>query len=138
MITEDVRAETMAKLEQAKVNFASELALIAVLDSHRIIQNDNLGYYRSGLHCSCAAEWWAGEHEGDPGFGEMWAMHRAEVISGFLADRQPSGGRFDVEHIHVADGDYWAGCRRCYYDRLDGIAPLGSETSDSSSTGSEL
>ena len=44
-------------------------------------------------------------------------------------DTIPVTGRYDVvEHIHAGDGDYWAGCRRCYYDRLDAIPPLGSES----------
>lgn len=90
MITEEIRVETVEKVKRALVTFERELALVDCLDGHRVVQNDNLGYYRSQVHCSCAAEWWAGEHSGDPSYEEMWAIHRAEVIAAFLADRPAS------------------------------------------------
>ena len=82
----------MAKLAQAQETFALQLDLIACLDSHWIVQVGNLGYYRSDVHCSCAAEWWAGDHEGDPGYEAMWNIHRAEVVAAFMADRDAKGG----------------------------------------------
>jgi hypothetical protein len=90
MITEEVRAETVARLTQAQEKFAPQLALIDCLERHRIMESDNLGYYRSRLHCSCAAEWWAGSHQGDPSYEDMWAIHLAEVAAGFMADRASS------------------------------------------------
>lgn len=90
MITEEVRSDTMAKLAKAQVTFAAERALIACLDGHQIMESDNIGYYRSRLHCSCAAEWWAGSHEGDPSYDDMWDIHRAEVIAAFMADHPAS------------------------------------------------
>jgi hypothetical protein len=89
-ITNEVRAETVEKLERARTVFAAELDLLACLDGHWVTEVGNLGYYRSDVHCSCAAEWWAGDHEGDPSYADMWDLHRAEVIAGFLADRQSS------------------------------------------------
>ena len=85
-ITNEVRVTTMAKLEQAQEVFADQLYVLKVLDGHRIVDTGNLGYYRSDVHCSCAAEWWAGDHEGDPSYEVMWNIHRAEVIAGALAE----------------------------------------------------
>lgn len=92
MITEQDRAETVEQVKADLEKLEMELALLDCLDRHRVVQSDNLGYYRSQVHCSCAAEWWAGEHEGDPSYEDMWAIHRAFVISQFLAARSTSTG----------------------------------------------
>ena len=39
-------------------------------------------------------------------------------------------GRFNVDHIHEGDGSYWAGCRRCSYDKQDNIKPLPATTKE--------
>jgi hypothetical protein len=74
----------IAAFKSAESRLTKELGIVDFLDTHRVVSIDNLGYYRSQVHCSCAAEWWSGEHAGDPSFSDMWAIHRAEVLALFI------------------------------------------------------
>jgi hypothetical protein len=96
MITEADRAATVQRLADYQAKLPTELALVALLDLHEIVQVDNLGYYRSQVHCRCAAEWWAGAHVGDPDYSDMWAIHRAEVIAAFYASRTSADAAEEV------------------------------------------
>jgi hypothetical protein len=51
------------------------------------------------------------------------AQRRKSPVSGPV-DPTKEGGRFEgVEHVHELDGEWWAGCRKCSYDREDGLSP---------------
>lgn len=55
--------------------------IIEALDTHYLVDDRNLGYYRTEVTCACGESWWYGEQDGDPRRWEMWDKHRVSVIA---------------------------------------------------------
>ena len=75
-----VPGERDRKVRAAELEEAGQ-QIIEALDTHYLVDDRNLGYYRTEVTCACGESWWYGEHDGDPRRWEMWDKHRVSVIA---------------------------------------------------------